>query len=110
MTVSIEFWHVVGYLLSFLGFCFTGAKILLSQYDKKLTENLSKIVHSQEKDSESLLSLERQFLQFQTEVSKDYVRREDYVRGQTVIEAKLDAINTRFENIFENMQKIGKKK
>jgi hypothetical protein len=32
------------------------------------------------------------------ELPREYVRREDYVRGQTVIEAKLDALATRLEN------------
>ena len=34
---------------------------------------------------------------FQAELPVQYVRREDYIRGQTVIEAKLDALYNKLE-------------
>ena len=109
MTISIEFWHIVGYFLSFLGFCFAGAKLLLAQYDNKLDEKfkmsderLNKLILSQERESEKLINLERQLLRFQAEMPIQYVRREDYVRGQTVVEAKLDALACKLENLKGN--------
>ncbi|VEI45166.1 Phage protein D [Actinobacillus equuli] len=32
MTINVEFWHLVGLLLSFLGCCFGFAKILVAQF------------------------------------------------------------------------------
>ena len=37
---------------------------------------------------------------FQAELPVAYVRREDWARGQSVIEAKLDGLALRYENIL----------
>lgn len=42
--------------------------------------------------------MERELLRFQAEMPLQYVRREDYIRGQSVIEAKLDGLGTKLEN------------
>ena len=34
-----------------------------------------------------------------TEQARDYVRREDYIRGQSVIESKLDGLALKIENV-----------
>lgn len=41
---------------------------------------------------------ERNHLELMARLPIDYVRREDFVRNQTIIEAKLDALAVRFEN------------
>lgn len=43
-------------------------------------------------------NLDRDFMQWKAELPLQYVRREDYIRNQTVIEAKLDAVALRLEN------------
>ncbi len=40
---------------------------------------------------------EREFMELKVELARDYVRREDFVRNQTVIEAKLDGLASKFE-------------
>ena len=41
--------------------------------------------------------LEKEFMRFKADLPLNYVRREDYIRGQTVIEAKLDALYNKLE-------------
>lgn len=41
--------------------------------------------------------LETDFLKFKADLPLHYVRREDYVRGQTVIESKIDAVMSKIE-------------
>ena len=41
--------------------------------------------------------IERDLLRMQAEMPLHYVRREDYIRGQSVIEAKLDALGSKLE-------------
>lgn len=41
---------------------------------------------------------EREFMQLKADLPMHYVRREDYVRNQSVIEAKLDGLALRIEN------------
>ncbi|MBJ3229777.1 hypothetical protein JGB83_23460, partial [Salmonella enterica subsp. enterica serovar Stanley] len=42
---------------------------------------------------------EREFLEFRADLPLHYVRREDYLRGQAVLEAKLDALYSKIELI-----------
>ena len=42
--------------------------------------------------------VERELLHLKAEIPLHYVRREDYIRGQSVLEAKLDGLGTKLEN------------
>lgn len=99
MTVQIEFWQLltglVGLLLSFFGFAIAAGKMLLSQIDSRLDLRFSSV----EKAADDWQRLEREFLNWKADLPLQYVRREDYVRNQTVIEAKLDAVAVKIENL-----------
>jgi hypothetical protein len=115
MTVQVEFWQLITLLLSFLGFPFAAGKLLLSQIDRRLNERFETIEKAREegqatwrqtfsqhldeerRETDLLRNIEREFLRFQAELPLQYVRREDYVRGQSVIEAKLDALYNKLE-------------
>jgi len=86
------------------------AKLLLAQTFKHLDTRFA----AQEKlRTKSQENLESRFVQIETlarETEKDlllmrgdmpnlYVRREDYIRGQTVIESKLDAVYSKLETV-----------
>lgn len=43
--------------------------------------------------------VERELLNLKADLPLHYVRREDYIRGQSVIEAKLDALGIKLENV-----------
>lgn len=47
--------------------------------------------------AKQLQKLERDFLEWKAEIPVQYVRREDYIRGQTVLEAKMDALYSKLE-------------
>lgn len=100
MTIQIEFWQLlsamVGLLLSFLGFAMAAGRQLLGQMDKRLDARFAAI----ERTSTDLQALEREFLRFQATLPVEYVRREDWVRNQTVIEAKLDGLATRIDHMI----------
>ena len=42
--------------------------------------------------------IERDVMNLRAELPDKYVRREDYIRGQTLIESKLDGLAMRIEN------------
>ena len=114
MTVQVEFWQLltflIGLLLSFLSFAFVAGRMLLAQVDQRLAqrfeamenareqagkhwdEKFASILEKSQTQGIGLSNLERDFLRFQADLPLHYVRREDYVRGQSVIEAKLDAL------------------
>lgn len=109
----------VASLLGIFAGVITGlVKLLLWQFEKRLGERFAaqdaarhaaskhwessfeKVLSRQDKDAETLRQLENAFLRFQAELPLEYVRREDWVRGQSVIEAKLDGLALKFENIL----------
>lgn len=115
MTVQVEFWQLITLLLAFLGFLFAAGKLLLTQIDRRLNERFETIEKAREegqaswratftqhldeerRETDLMRNIEREFLRFQAELPLQYVRREDYVRGQSVIEAKLDALYNKLE-------------
>lgn len=117
MKIEMELWHLITLLLAFFGCVGTFGKILLGQVEKRLDERFSAQDMAREAGSKSMretinlhlederktaaqmLSLERDFLTWKAEMPLQYVRREDYVRNQTIIEAKLDAVALKIENL-----------
>ena len=119
MHVQIELWalltFLIGLLVTFLGCVFGFAKVLGGQIDRRLDEKFQAQETAREAGAKSLrehidryialgdrtatqvTNLERDFLKWQADLPVHYVRREDYVRGQTVIEAKLDALYNKLE-------------
>ncbi|MCQ4242401.1 hypothetical protein [Stutzerimonas stutzeri] len=116
--------QIIGWAISLLSIfstlMFGLVKLLLSQFEKRQAErfiaqdnarqaasrqweqHFDKVLTRQDKDAEALQQLEKTFLRFQADLPVNYVRREDYVRNQTVIEAKLDALASKLELIQIN--------
>lgn len=104
MNVQLELWHLITLLIGFFGFTAGFGKVLLDQVEKRLNERHATLgaaleQHlSQEKEFVGQLKkLEHDFLGLRAELPVQYVRREDYIRGQSVIEAKLDALYNKLE-------------
>lgn len=88
MKVEFELWHLITLTLTLVGL-FTGlGKMLLSQFERRIDDRFDTI--SQE--SKDWQATRNEVLLLRVELAERYVRRDDYIRGQTVIEAKLDAI------------------
>ena len=117
MLITLELSQLITLGLAFLG-CVAGfGKILFTQFERRLIERfaeqdesraagqralreaLDQHLAEERRNSDALQTLERDFLRFQAELPIHYVRREDYVRGQTVIEAKLDALDSKLETV-----------
>lgn len=125
--MELEFSQIIGWaigLLSiFTSLVFGLFKLLLASFEKRQAaqfaaqdqarqeagkhweDNFAKVLERQEKDADALKSLEHSFLRFQAELPLQYVRREDYVRNQTVLEAKIDRVFTKLEFIQERSNK-----
>ncbi|MBX9447863.1 hypothetical protein [Dickeya chrysanthemi] len=102
MKIEVEFWQLVGLMLGFLGFVFTIAKMFLAQLEKRQTELIGTLEGSLREFNGSLNGLERDFMALKADLPLNYVRREDYIRGQTVIEAKLDALYNKLELVQQH--------
>ncbi|MCL2345150.1 MAG: hypothetical protein FWC58_04795 [Desulfobulbus sp.] len=119
--MQIETWamieFLVGLFISFLGCVFAGAKIFGRRSDQRLDEKfaaqeaarqaagsalreqLDRYTALSDRLASELIDLERAALKMQATLPLEYVRREDYVRGQSVIEAKLDALYNKLETV-----------
>lgn len=116
MTVQIEFWQLVGLLVTFFGACATGGATLLRQSQKHLDERFATQEKSRAAAEDKLAArldaieqvnrdetiqwqrVEREFLKFQADLPMRYVMRDDYIRGQTVLEAKIDAVMAKVDS------------
>ena len=115
MKIEMELWHLITLLLAFFGCVGTFGKVLLEMFDKRQAERfvaqdkareegqrtlrrtLDEHLAEEKKNASALQTLERDFLNWKAELPINYVRREDYVRGQSIIEAKLDALYSKLE-------------
>lgn len=95
--VSIEFWQLVGFLLSFLGVCWGFGKMLLSQFQAQQDERQK----HQDKLVEKVESLENQFAEQKAVLPEKYVLRDDYIRNQAILEAKMDSIQKTLTDLYK---------
>lgn len=113
MLIQIELWHLITLLLAFFGCVGAFGKLLLSQFEKRQAERFeaqdvarkASADHWDQRFSileaaaKEWVRIERDFLEWKADLPMTYVMRDDYVRNQTVIEAKLDAVALRIENL-----------
>lgn len=115
MQVTLDLWHVISLAVSFFGASAAAGKLLLSQTQRHLDERfnsqesaraanheqvsrrLDSIEASAREEMGNWQRIERDLLKLQADMPIHYVRREDYIRGQSVIEAKLDALSSKLE-------------
>lgn len=115
MIFQIEFTWLIGLLLMFFGAVWAFGKVLLDQVEKRLGERFSaqetarevaqkhwdtkfaSIEAASREESSQWQRVERELLSLKAELPTQYVRREDYIRNQTVIEAKIDRVFGKLE-------------
>lgn len=127
MNVEVEFWQLVLLLVTFFGACGAGASMMLSQVQKHLDERFAtqermraeraeaderargeqhkqvtaRLDGLEQVNREETLQwqrVEREMLRHMAELPVKYVMRDDYIRGQSIIEAKLDGLAGKLEN------------
>lgn len=105
MTFSLDLWQTIVLVSMLLGAFLGLLKLLLSQHTKHIDaafeaqgERLTRIERSNETDTGNWQRIEREFRDFKADLPVAYVRRDDYIRGQSVLEAKLDGLATKLEN------------
>ena len=100
--MQLDTWQVILFCIALIGGFGTLIKILFMQFDKALDkrfETMGERLNGIEHDSREWARVERELLRFMADIPLHYVRREDYVRNQTIIESKIDAVALKLENI-----------
>ena len=116
MNVHLEFWQIIEIILALSGVFAGGGKLLLNQIDKRLDQRFATLeesskagdlelrevikehIQAENKTNDQLIDLERKMLNWKADLPLQYVRREDFIRNQTVIESKLDGLALKIEN------------
>lgn len=103
MIFQIEFTWLVGLLLMFFGAVWAFGKVLLKQIEKRLDERFAaqEVVRTEAQahwenrfmQIESLArATDREMLLMRGDLPNQYTRREDTIRNQSVLEARMDAL------------------
>ena len=95
--IEIDFWQLVGFLLSFLGVCFGFGKMLLAQFQAQMNERHRQQEHLHNK----VENLENLFAEQKAILPEKYVLRDDYIRNQAILEAKMDSIQNTLTDLYK---------
>jgi hypothetical protein len=94
-TIEMPLWQMIGLGGTILGAFVGMVKMLLVQMERRLDQRFAVV----DKDSERLRQVEIGLERLRGEMPLNYVRREDWVRNQSIIEAKLDGLALKLENV-----------
>lgn len=105
MTLQIELPQLIAIAVALLG-AFAGLlKLLLGQQVRHIDASfqaqnvrLDQIEATNRAEAGNWQRIERELMGLKAELPLSYVRRDDYIRGQSVLEAKLDGLATKIEN------------
>lgn len=115
--IQIELWALLstlgGWLLILGGGLWTVAKVIGGQVDRRLSEkfqaqseSITLYAASATRTAEALRQLEQEFLNWKGTLPVTYVLREDYIRGQVVLEAKQDAQRSEIKVVQMQLQHL----
>ena len=110
MSIQLEAWHLISLAVTLFGANAAAvrwgrdreAKGLDERFhalERLLDKRFSTLEAGHASDAEQRYKLEREVMQMKADLPLYYVRREDYIRGQSVIEAKLDALASKMETV-----------
>ena len=64
-----------------------------------LGKELTRLNDAKDRNAAQIAQVERDLLELKADLPEKYVRREDYIRGQSLIESKLDGLAMKLENV-----------
>lgn len=106
MAIQLDVYQWLMILIAIISAVVATIKILWGRIEENLNNNFQVVQNKLEDVSKQsaqnhadIRDLERKLYKFQIDLPHTYVAREDYIRGQTVIEAKLDALASKIENV-----------
>jgi hypothetical protein len=81
MTVQLELWQLITLLLAFFAAVSVAARMFMAQMNKGLDDRFNALNSRMAEDGK-----------WQAELPNQYVRKEDWIRNQTIIELKIDRL------------------
>lgn len=97
MSITVDFWHLVGLSLAILGSFAGVAKLLLTQAQRHIDEKFSSLVAELSRQAEGGRRIERELLEMKAEVAREYVRRPDHDRVVASLQVSIDNLRLTIE-------------
>lgn len=104
--LTMDIAKFLGLILSLVGLFWGMSRRQTTLFEKHLdtrfdvlTERLAQIETRENKNVAQVAKVERDLMALRAELPDKYVRREDHIRGQTLIESKLDGLAMKLENL-----------
>ena len=101
MTLELEVYQAIMLAITIGGSIFGAGKAFfgrietsLKDRDDGLKAEIAKVNDNVSKESEAIRQLDREILKLKAELPREYVAKEDFIRSFTVVEAKIDAVQT----------------
>lgn len=104
MTIQVEFWQLITILTALMGASGWGFKLLLNQVQRHLDFRLDTLAAEAKASAEQRAKVEREVFDLKAALPLAYVLRDDHIRGQAIIENKLDGLARRFEYLSPQVQ------
>lgn len=95
MKIQLELWQALSLVIMLLGTLVGLVKWGIGQIKASIDQRMAGF----EKAADGWRKQELELVGLRAELAEKYVRRDDHIRSQTVIEAKLDAINSEIKTI-----------
>lgn len=110
-----EIFTIIGAFAAVIG---VAGKVFLAQFNATMNERFrsmeqartqasemwgqrfDKLEQASNDEREQMRKVEKDLLQLRAELPERYVRREDWVRSQSIVEGKIDGLALRIENIL----------
>jgi hypothetical protein len=96
MEWSVVMW-AVGLVVAWSGFLVGVIRLLLTRVSRDIDQRFNMLEAAHRNEANEWQRIDRDLMNLRAELPLHYVRREDYIRGQSVIEAKLDALAGKIE-------------
>lgn len=97
-------WDMVGIavtvLLALFGLLIGTIKWLLDRYVEAVKAQIGAMTGQIATNAAEITRLDREILKLRAEVARDCFSRDDHIRYETVINAKVDALGTKIENLM----------
>lgn len=80
MIVELNLSNIIFLAIALVGAFWALTKLLVAQYNKALDKRFDAFAETMAEQQKSLYTLERQFLMLQSELPREYMRRDDFAR------------------------------
>ena len=103
-------WRIVSVLLGMVtawsAVLFWAVKWLLDRYQQHMDQRFEMLLASTSEEAQEWQRVERDLLTLRAELPQHYVRREDWIRFSSVIDAKLDALRAEQSVVVTRLEHV----